>query len=576
MAMDKIVLIRTGDFPSREIVEALSARYEVVKVDNIIRGLALMRRERFAGFIAQTDALQAITETQNVLQSSAILESMREGVMLLDRSGRVIYVNRQMERWGWPSPQTVGRPCVEVFPDRAGACAGCRSGEVFESGRVATHVHRAPDGRSFDVAVSPVFDHEGRVLQAVMSIHDITERMELSDKLSSIYAAGREVAGLAPETVARLAMAERVELLRQSIVRHTRDVLQYEHFEVRLIDRQTNRLEVVVASGALEKVRALELHVSREGNGITGYVAATGEPYCSGDTASDPHYRTEMEDARSCLCVPLKLGDRVIGTFCVESAASQAFDETDLMFLDIFGNYVAIALNTLELLLVEEAATRGRTADSVSLEVGVALNEIASDTAALLAVANGPQSPADSPVSADFRARLRTVAANVATIRQVLRRAGQVGPAFIQPVAPDVGRDPELDGRRILVADDEEVIRETVSDALTKAGCLVDTATDGREAVDLIKTGHYDLVVADIRMPHLNGYELFHAAREVQPDLRVVLMTAFGYDPSHSVPRARQEGLTDVLFKPFKMDDLKAFLKRVLKQPRQWPVVSGQ
>ena len=556
---DRVVLVRTGDFPSPEVLAELRARYDVVEVPNIIRGLALMRREHFAGFVAETDSLQAVTETQNVLQSSAILESMREGVMLLDRHGRVIYVNRQMERWGWTSPETVGRPCGEVFTPREGTCEGCRCPDVFENGRVAVHVHHAPDGRSFDVATSPVFDQDGEIIQAVMSVHDITERTELSDKLSSIYAAGREVAALNPEEIAPLSVEERIALLRESIARHTRDVLQYEHFEVRLIDRATNSLTVVVAAGELEKVRALDLAVAAEGQGITGHVAATGESYCCNDTAEDPFYRVEMENARSCLCVPLTLGDLVIGTFCVESAATKAFDQTDLMFLEIFGNYVAIALNTLELLMTEEVTASGRTVDSVSLEVGVPLNEIAADAAALLEGYIGHDDAT--------RAQLKTIAANVANIREGLRRAGKIEAGFISAVPLDVGRDPLLDGRRILVADDEEIIRDTVSDALTKAGCVVDTARDGKEAVDFLRQNRYDVVVSDIRMPHKNGYEIYHEAHEIQPDVKVILMTAFGYDPSHSIPKSRQEGLTDVLFKPFKVADLKDRVKAVLAEP---------
>ena len=555
---DKVVLIRTGDFPPPEVLERLRARYEVVEVENVIQGLALMRREHFVGFIAQTDALQAVTETQDVLQSGAILDSMREGVILVDREGRVTYVNRQMERWGWASPEVVGKQFEEVFPPLPGTCTRCRWAEVFEKKQVNVHVHRAPDGRFFDVAASPVFDQEGRIIQAVLTIHDVTERTELQEKLSAIYEAGREIASLNPETIARLSMEERVDLLRESIIRHTREVLQYEHFEVRLIDRATNRLEVVVASGALEKVRALDLEVAETGSGITGHVAATGRSYNCGDTTSDPYYLVEMEGARSSLCVPLKLGDRVIGTFCVESTQANAFDATDVMFLELFGNYVAIALNTLELLVVEEVTARGRTADTVSLDVGVPLNEIASDAAALMEGYIGHDD--------ESRVRLKSILSNVSNIRQALRRAGQVETPFISPVPIDAERDPDLEGRRILVADDEEIIRETVSEALTKAGAIVDTARDGRETIALLKSNFYDLVIADIRMPHKNGYEVFREAKQLHPDIKVILMTAFGYDPSHSIPKARQEGLTNVLFKPFKVDDLKALIKRVLKE----------
>lgn len=66
----------------------------------------------------------------------------------------------------------------------------------------------------------------------------------------------------------------------------------------------------------------------------------------------------------------------------------------------------------------------------------------------------------------------------------------------------------------------------------------------------------YDVMLADIRLPDLNGYEVFYRLRQIQPQARVILMTAYGYDPSHSIVKARQEGLGSVLYKPFRVDQL--------------------
>ena len=63
-------------------------------------------------------------------------------------------------------------------------------------------------------------------------------------------------------------------------------------------------------------------------------------------------------------------------------------------------------------------------------------------------------------------------------------------------------------------------------------------------------------VLADIRLPDLNGYEVFRGLREARPHAGVILMTAYGYDPSHSIVKARQEGLRCVLYKPFRIDQL--------------------
>jgi DNA-binding response OmpR family regulator len=84
----------------------------------------------------------------------------------------------------------------------------------------------------------------------------------------------------------------------------------------------------------------------------------------------------------------------------------------------------------------------------------------------------------------------------------------------------------------------------------------VETARDGREARTMARLSTYDAILADIRLPDLSGYEVYHCLREAQPKARVILMTAYGYDPSHSIVKARQEGLHFVLYKPFRVDQL--------------------
>jgi DNA-binding NtrC family response regulator len=127
-------------------------------------------------------------------------------------------------------------------------------------------------------------------------------------------------------------------------------------------------------------------------------------------------------------------------------------------------------------------------------------------------------------------------------------------------------RDPDLDGKRVLVADDEPNIRQTIADVLTRYGCKVDMAADGNEACALLAAqARYDLVLTDIKMPHKNGYEIFAAAKKIGHSPPVILMTGFGYDPNHSIVRASQEGLAAVLFKPFKVDQLVGEIKKAIK-----------
>jgi CheY-like chemotaxis protein len=126
-------------------------------------------------------------------------------------------------------------------------------------------------------------------------------------------------------------------------------------------------------------------------------------------------------------------------------------------------------------------------------------------------------------------------------------------------------KDPLLAGKRILVADDEPNIRQTIVDLLMRQGCIVESAKDGAEAVALLAgQAPYDLVLSDIKMPHKNGYEVFAAAKKLGHSPPVILMTGFGYDPAHSIVRASQEGLAAVLFKPFKVDQLMSEIRKAV------------
>ena len=119
-----------------------------------------------------------------------------------------------------------------------------------------------------------------------------------------------------------------------------------------------------------------------------------------------------------------------------------------------------------------------------------------------------------------------------------------------------------LAGASILVADDEPNIRNTISDILRKYGAKITTAANGAEAIVFVEKQDFNLVLSDINMPDKNGYDVFAAARRKSTSIPVMLMTGFGYDPNHSIVRASQEGLQAVLFKPFKVDQLLAEVRK--------------
>ena len=93
----------------------------------------------------------------------------------------------------------------------------------------------------------------------------------------------------------------------------------------------------------------------------------------------------------------------------------------------------------------------------------------------------------------------------------------------------------------------------------------METARDGHEAVALMRQTPYSAALVDIRLPDLDGYQIFHRLHEIQPETPVILMTGFGYDPTHSIVKARQEGLQTVLYKPFRSDRLMEAVEQALR-----------
>jgi len=119
--------------------------------------------------------------------------------------------------------------------------------------------------------------------------------------------------------------------------------------------------------------------------------------------------------------------------------------------------------------------------------------------------------------------------------------------------------------KRILVVDDEASLLLTIVANLELAGYEVYEAPDAVAALDILAQKPVDLVLSDIRMPGMNGVELYHHIRDRYPEMPVVLMTAFAVEDL--VSEAIQDGAFTVLPKPFDIDRLVRLLAVALRHP---------
>ncbi len=116
----------------------------------------------------------------------------------------------------------------------------------------------------------------------------------------------------------------------------------------------------------------------------------------------------------------------------------------------------------------------------------------------------------------------------------------------------------------LLIVDDELGMRQFLTHLFQREGHTVRAAGNGREAMELLRAAPSDLIVSDVQMPDMNGIELLRAARELLPEVEVVMMTAFA-----NVDSAREAfllGAYDFVQKPFDNDLLKETVARHWKR----------
>jgi DNA-binding response OmpR family regulator len=113
----------------------------------------------------------------------------------------------------------------------------------------------------------------------------------------------------------------------------------------------------------------------------------------------------------------------------------------------------------------------------------------------------------------------------------------------------------------ILIVDDEKNIRLTLSQALETLGVEIDTASNGEEALTKLRGREFGLILLDIRMPGMDGMGILRRVHEIRPDIRVIMMTAYG--TIESAVEAMKLGAVDFLQKPFDPEEIRELVSRV-------------
>jgi PAS domain S-box-containing protein len=243
---------------------------------------------------------------------------------------------------------------------------------------------------------------------------------------------------------------------------------------------------------------------------------------------------------------------------------------------------IGFAKDVREILRKDKLATLGEVAVGLSHEINNPLSVIVNQVELLSREIEELAGDRDSSVEIE---RILAVRREITRISDILTRFGEmvetesyetmqyIGPARMidlrSPAVRATG-DQRLKGLLVLVVDDDMGICRSIAEILSADGCGVETACDGREALQRLANAHFDVVLTDVVMPNMDGYELYTTLRETHPDLPVLMMTAFHYDKDHIIKRSKLKGLKGVLFKkPVDPERLREVVLQVVRSERE-------
>ena len=571
----KLLLLGGPHIDADAIAPSLVELYEVVESDpaDVMRTI-----DGCQVVLAEAGDFAALERELVGRQSSLLLNAISEGVALVDRDGRLLYANdryKTLDKQVASRITEVVRHAFEVFTDaikgrrdssqireKKYRVANKRTGKLYEARVCPVEIHAdAPPPAHVGDGATTNGDVPARIGQVAVVVRDTSAKARNEQRLDAIARAGRELAHIDLDHVKRLHAAERLRELEHRVRRSMRELLHFDHFVVRSVQKAKDGgsllMPLVMASGIPEEFQQISLRAEEQENGIMGRVAATGRSYVCEDCSKDPLYVEALAEPGSSITVPLRAHNRLIGVLNIESTTAGAFGKNDLRSAEIFAGYLATAMHTLDLLVTERVETSKTTSGTVRGELTVPLNDLCEEVAILREQAGG---------DTKFTEHLDRIIADVDSIR---KRIGSVARGSNSMLGADdfveFGKlDPVLEGKRILVVDNEEEIRGIMRDVLVAAGCEVLTCDDGMSATRTLASQRFDgggdvpgaqepfdLILSDIGLDDMSGYDVFASAKKANALVPVILVTGFGYDPHHSIVKASQEGLQAVLFKPF-------------------------
>ena len=268
---------------------ALERECRLTPAGTVTEAIDSLARRKFDGICVLSDD---IAPTSFLLETRGLLQQIPDGLALLDDRYRVVWHNARLEKLVKSDECIDGQGFFALFqnPELLGPDFGPLH-TALASGETARTLMRVGEMAYYELAATPISDEPDELPSHLLAtVRDVSAQTIKRQKLDAIYKAGLELGDLQPQDVLDMSVDDRVELLKDKILHYTQDVLEFETVEIRLVEPETRRLKSLLADGMDPLAESRELFALPEGNGVTGFVAATGRSYLCDDITRDPLY----------------------------------------------------------------------------------------------------------------------------------------------------------------------------------------------------------------------------------------------------------------------------------------------
>ena len=497
-----------------------------------------------------------------------LLETMSEGFVIVDREERMLFANRRLARMlraPLDSLKGLELTCFVTGRQKERLLRHSKHRLAGRSGRYALEL-RAADGKRVSTLVSaaPLRDRAGAVIGSFAVITDVTERRRLmrsAARTALLRAVGEMAGGITHDFNNRLtAVLGNAQLLL---------LKEADPLKIRLL----KSIEASALEGA-ETVRRLhELTRSRPERGpeeidvnvLTGGVLdlmaykGRGREHAGAEWT----FRREFRASRAVSTCPSELREALVNVLLNAFEAMPeggvvrvvTEDRADAVEIRVTDAGPGMPESVLKRALDPFFSTRGPRRTGLGLPMACA---IVQRHGGRMEIESSPGQ--GTTVAFRLPATARALPGVVAPARTA------AAPPRLCPALP---RHPRR--ARVLVADDEDGVLRLLRLALAPAGHDVTCVHSGVEALDILERGGIDILVTDLGMPGMAGTELAARAREVNPAIRVVLVTGSTDDQGF----AGAPGIDVVVRKPFSVPDLVEAVAALLRGPEGQSVVTG-